>query len=175
MELVTFVRYAELRRLPRTAMPSAPPTSRVVSFTAEPTPALSSGSELMMAAVAGAIVLAIPEDMMTRDAAYWRYELSGPSSESDPRPIATSVRPRPMTLRRPKRWTSASLLGATMTMVAADGRMASPAWSGVNAFTSCRYWVEIKNVPNIARNTRKIAAAPTLNRGSAKKRIGSIG
>ena len=36
-----------------TAMPSAPPTSRVVSLTAEPTPALAGGNEATMAAVAG--------------------------------------------------------------------------------------------------------------------------
>jgi len=32
-------RYTEFKMLPRTAMPKAPPTSRVVSLTAEPTPA----------------------------------------------------------------------------------------------------------------------------------------
>ena len=35
-----------------TATPSAPPTWRVVSFTAEPTPALASGSEPMIDSVA---------------------------------------------------------------------------------------------------------------------------
>ena len=43
-----------------TATPSAPPTWRVVSFTAEPTPALPSGSEPMIDSVAGAIVSAMP-------------------------------------------------------------------------------------------------------------------
>ena len=35
--------------LPRMAMPSAPPSSRVVSFTADPTPALLSGTDDMIA------------------------------------------------------------------------------------------------------------------------------
>ena len=43
-------RYGELTMLPNTAMPSAPPSSRVVSLTAEPTPALASGTALMMLA-----------------------------------------------------------------------------------------------------------------------------
>ena len=46
--------------LPRTATPSAPPTWRVVSFTAEPTPAFASGSEPMIDSVAGAIVRPMP-------------------------------------------------------------------------------------------------------------------
>ena len=48
-----------------TATPSAPPTWRVVSFTAEPTPALPSGSEPMIDSVAGAIVSAMPHAMST--------------------------------------------------------------------------------------------------------------
>ena len=47
------------------ATPSAPPTWRVVSFTAEPTPALPSGNEPMIDSVAGAIVSAMPQAMST--------------------------------------------------------------------------------------------------------------
>ena len=43
-----------------TATPSAPPTWRVVSFTADPTPALPSGSEPMIDSVAGAMTSAMP-------------------------------------------------------------------------------------------------------------------
>jgi hypothetical protein len=46
--------------LPNTATPSAPPTWRVVSFMAEPTPALASGSEPMIDSVAGAMVKPMP-------------------------------------------------------------------------------------------------------------------
>ena len=41
-------------------MPSAPPSSRVVSFTAEPTPAFESGTVLMISPVAGAAVMPMP-------------------------------------------------------------------------------------------------------------------
>ena len=52
--------YTEEKTLPMTATPTAPPIWRVVSFTAEPTPALASGSEPMIESVAGAIVSAMP-------------------------------------------------------------------------------------------------------------------
>jgi hypothetical protein len=43
-----FDRYAVLAMLPKRAIPSAPPSSRVVSFTAEPTPAFDWGTDVMM-------------------------------------------------------------------------------------------------------------------------------
>ena len=46
--------------LPSTATPRAPPTSRVVSLTAEPTPACAGGREPMMDSVAGAMVSPMP-------------------------------------------------------------------------------------------------------------------
>ena len=46
--------------LPITATPSAPPTWRVVSLIAEPTPARALGTALMIDAVAGAIVSPMP-------------------------------------------------------------------------------------------------------------------
>ena len=52
--------------LPSTAMPSAPPSSRVVSLTAEPTPALLSGTDDMIAPVAGGIVSAMPPASSTQ-------------------------------------------------------------------------------------------------------------
>ena len=53
-------RYTELSTEPITAMPMAPPTSRVTSFTAEPTPALARGSEPMIDEVDGGMISAIP-------------------------------------------------------------------------------------------------------------------
>src|SRR3954447_23206499 len=47
---------------PPTATPSVPPSSRVVSLTAEPTPAFSLGSEPMIDSVAGAVVRVRPLD-----------------------------------------------------------------------------------------------------------------
>ena len=54
------VTYWEVTTEPRTATPRAPPSSRVVSFMAEPTPALPSGTDTMMRVVSGVIVSAMP-------------------------------------------------------------------------------------------------------------------
>src|SRR5207244_13288894 len=53
-------RYSVAPTLPMTATPSAPPTWRVVSLTAEPTPARSRPTAPMIDAVAGARVRATP-------------------------------------------------------------------------------------------------------------------
>ena len=46
--------------LPMIATPSAPPSSRTVSFTAEPTPARAVGSVAMIRSVAGAMAMPAP-------------------------------------------------------------------------------------------------------------------
>ena len=62
-------RNCDATRLPSTATPSAPPSSRVVSFTAEPTPALCSGSDRMIAPVDGAVVMPMPSACTTTPSA----------------------------------------------------------------------------------------------------------
>ncbi len=57
--------YVDESTEPMIATPSAPPTCRVVSLTAEPTPAFASGNEPMTDSVAGAIVSAIPTPSST--------------------------------------------------------------------------------------------------------------
>ena len=58
-----FDAYVDDMTLPTIATPSAPPIWRVVSLTAEPTPAFASGSEPMIDSVAGAITSAWPNAM----------------------------------------------------------------------------------------------------------------
>ncbi len=76
-----------------TATPTAPPTWRVVSFTAEPTPARASGSDPMIDSVAGLMVNAIPDaasairQPMSRNGVVW---LTPPSVTS---PTPTNVSP----------------------------------------------------------------------------------
>src|SRR6476659_7854856 len=66
-------RKREATRLPSTATPSAPPSSRLVSLTAEPTPALCSGNERMIAPVDGAVVMPMPSACTTTPIANGRY------------------------------------------------------------------------------------------------------
>src|SRR5262249_4041208 len=58
--------YCEAKMLPRTATPSAPPVCRVVSFTAEPTPARPGGSDPMIDSVTGETVTPIPMPYTSR-------------------------------------------------------------------------------------------------------------
>ena len=51
---------------PMIAMPRAPPTSRVTSLTAEPTPDFESGSDDTIMPLAGAMRVAMPPDISTR-------------------------------------------------------------------------------------------------------------
>ena len=60
-----FAVYADANTLPMIATPSAPPTCRVVSFIADPTPAFASGSEPMIDSVAGAIAIPMPAPRIT--------------------------------------------------------------------------------------------------------------
>ena len=50
--------------VPSTATPKAPPSKRVVSFMAEPTPALLTGSDPIMELVAGLMVRPMPVEIM---------------------------------------------------------------------------------------------------------------
>ena len=65
--------YSEAYMLPITATPSVPPSSRVASLTAEPTPALAFGTTPMIASVAGALVRPIPVPSTTIWAAIVPY------------------------------------------------------------------------------------------------------
>ena len=62
-------RYPQARSDPSTATPSAPPATRVVSLIADPTLIFASGSEPMIASVAGAIAFAMPKPSATSDVA----------------------------------------------------------------------------------------------------------
>src|SRR5579862_9245104 len=52
--------YRDAATLPRIAMPSAAPSSRVASFIADPAPARRAGTAIMIDAVIGDIVIAMP-------------------------------------------------------------------------------------------------------------------
>ena len=56
---------------PMMATPRAPPIWRVVSFIADPTPALAGGSEPMIDSVAGAITRPMPAPSMSMPTSMW--------------------------------------------------------------------------------------------------------
>ena len=116
--------------LPRTATPSAPPSSRVVSFHAEPTPAFLSGSEVIIEAVAGAMVEAIPVAVMTRKNARKMEGVSTSTREVKANPSPTITNPVDMTRLRPNLSTIRAERGAATIIVTAMGNVARPAVNG---------------------------------------------
>ena len=64
------------------ATPSAPPIWRVVSLTAEPTPAFSRGSEPMTDSVAGAITMPMPPDIRQNSTIATEYGVSALMNDS---------------------------------------------------------------------------------------------
>ena len=111
-------------------MPSAPPSSRVVSLTAEPTPALSSGTVLMISLVAGAAVMLMPAPSTANAAAITTYGVSGVSTVRMPKPPATITSPRAITGAAPYRAASVALRGDSATNMIGSGNSATPASSG---------------------------------------------
>ncbi len=99
----------------------------MVSLTAEPTPALPSGSDVMIEVVAGAIDMANPVARITRHPASRAYGVSVPRVDASARPTATTERPAAITHRAPKRSTTFELMGAMSMMVRGAGRECTPA------------------------------------------------
>ena len=123
--------YVDDITLPTIATPSAPPTWRVVSFTAEPTPGLrASGSEPMIDSVAGAITSAIPKPMSISRHTRSPYELSTWSPVMSTSPIPASARPLATVILVPIRSTILALSGDMTSMITANGSRRMPASSG---------------------------------------------
>jgi len=111
-------------------MPSAPPTSRVVSLTADPTPALFNGTADMIDPVAGATVMPIPMPSSTRAAAINRYGEAVVTVDMTTKPAATNAEPAVITLVAPIFAAHPALRGDTAISAAASGNVATPASSG---------------------------------------------
>ena len=116
---------------PSTATPSAPPSSRVVSFVAEPMPARSRGTAAISCVVIGVIVIAMPPastHIVTSElevGVSTRNRAIAGEPEADER----RARPRP-TLSAPKRATSFGVCGATAIITTEIGSSRTAAPSG---------------------------------------------
>ena len=99
-------------------MPSAEPSSRETSFTAEPTPCFARGSDVTIAVVEGVDVRAMPKPKTMRPPRKCQYVESPSSCDMTPRPVPRSARPAVMTARCPKRstrWGATLDIGMTIT------------------------------------------------------------
>src|SRR6476659_215231 len=161
--------------LPMTAMPIAPPVWRVVSLTAEPTPALPSGSEPMIDSVAGAVVSPTPTPSSNLTAA--------PATNDDMTvfdaysSIAAEVMTIPVTTTRlvPQRNTNRGAFGAATIIPIATGIAISPDFRGEYPSTNWKYCVRMNVEPNTANVTSVTVTDAAENRGFSKKRRSSIG
>jgi hypothetical protein len=79
--------------VPRSAIPSTPPTSRLVLVIAEPRPARCGPTEPITAAVIGAIVEPIPFPIITNRIARIQNGVSGCTNVNPNRPADTIVSP----------------------------------------------------------------------------------
>ena len=123
--------YAEAKMLPMMATPSVPPTSRPVSLMAEPTPAISRGSEPMTDSDAGLVTSERPlaiTIMLTMIGPKYAVSTSNVLAQSCATPMNTS--PTGMTRRGPKRKASRAAIGAVMPAPTANGTVRRPDSSG---------------------------------------------
>src|SRR6266508_791 len=161
--------------LPTTATPTAPPVCRVVSLTAEPTPAFASGSEPMIESVAGAIVSASPHAVITNRHTRSPYDDDASSPEVNNKPVAVRVSPVATTALLPTRSTNLGLSGATIIIGIANASSRTPVSSAEYPSTNWRYCVSTNNDPSIEKNVSVIAALAAVNRGFLKNDRSSIG
>jgi len=123
--------YPAARREPVSAMPRAAPTSRVVSLTADATPCLPSGTDVMMAEVVGAVN--IPTPVLTTSSGHARaqYDESMRTRHRDSRPADSSPRPMSTTRRNPSFGRYHDDSGDRMSIGTASGDRASAVPSGL--------------------------------------------
>ena len=111
-----------------TAMPSEPPTWRMLLMTAEPTPALSTGTDPIAAAVVGVIVRRHP-DAAEKQARDDVPEVESASSWANisSEPVSSSI-PAPISQREPTRSENFPAIGATNMISTVIGRNIAPVW-----------------------------------------------
>ena len=107
----------DAKTLPTIATPRVPPSSRVVSLTAEPTPALSADNEPMIDSVAGAVVRPRPPPSISICVAISRYGVAASAVDAHARPAAKMARPATTTAVVPIRST---IRGPTMLATAIE-------------------------------------------------------
>ena len=104
------------------ATPSAPPTWRVVSFIAEPTPAFASGSEPMIDSVAGVIASDMPVPRTMIASSTWGYaDVDRGVVDMNHSPAPTVAMPATTSTLFPSRFTSRPVIGETTISTSAIG------------------------------------------------------
>ena len=160
---------------PVKAMPSAAPTSRVVSLTAEATPCLSSGTELMIAEVVGAVHNPMPELRMSSGHARSQYGEPISSTRMLRKPADTSSSPTSTTSRRPSRGTYQNDRAESTSIGPVRGVNANAVLIASYPITNWMYCMDRKKKPNMARKKTVIAEVPVVKVGSRNSRTSNRG
>src|SRR5512132_4033902 len=107
-------------------MPSEPPTWRMLLITAEPTPALSTGTDPIAAAVVGAIVIAIPTPPTSRPGRIAHHDdAASRVANNNSEPVKSTI-PAPINQRGPIRSESFPANGAIRITSTVMGRNVAP-------------------------------------------------
>ena len=112
---------------PITAIPIVPPIWRAQFSTAEPTPALSTGTLLVAAAALGVMVSAMPTPPIISAGRRFQNVASTPSREKRMSCPATRIIPAVISPREPIRSLVLPAIGATRMIKSVIGRKAAPA------------------------------------------------
>ena len=108
------------------AIPSEPPTWRMLLMTAEPTPAFATGTAPIAAAVVGAIVVASPKPPTSRPGRMFQKDELASSVPKRISETASRVIPAPMSQRAPTRSEKRPAIGATRMIRTVSGRNVAP-------------------------------------------------
>ena len=156
-------------------MPSAEPSSRETSFTAEPTPCFARGSDVTIAVVDGVDVRAMPNPTTIRPPRKCQYVESPSSCDMTPRPAPRNASPADMTARWPNRSTRC---GATLDIgitIAPNGSRARALCSALYPRISSRNCSPTRKKPKRHKNWTVRASVPVLKPRRANSRTSSIG
>src|SRR5688572_2773746 len=111
------------------ATPSVLPSSRAVSLTADPTPALAGGNEPMIASVAGAWTSPSPPPRNSMAPTRTQYDVATPVTAEMAKPTAIDTSPAVTTALVPMRSASLADSGAVEAVNTANGTVRTPASS----------------------------------------------
>src|SRR5580765_6430861 len=166
----------EAKTEPTTATPSVPPSSRVASFTALPTPARAGGSTSRIDSVAGVEISPMPRPISTICGTItWAYDVLTDAVEIQRNAVPKSTMPVVTTTLVPIRGASAAPTTDATAMLSATGRMRAPVERVPKPRTNWKYWVTRKMKPNRAKNVIVTAPLAALKRRSLKRVTSSIG
>ena len=166
-----------VRTVPRTAIPSTPPTSRLVFVIADPRPARCGPTAFMTAAVIGAITAPIPCPITVNTGSMYQYErVRSQGQPQEQQPAAGQEQPVGHgAARAVVRGVPARQRGRDDDQRGSSAGTARPPRTARTRGFACMYSERKKNVANMPSETEKATVLPAENDGIRKNASGIIG